>query len=231
MQLHRHYSFDLWMTLIKSNPAFKLERAAYFHKKYNAYQKSTEEVTRTFRTVDLMCNAINERTGGNIDAEEMYLMVISLLNDNQYPLVDVDVNALYQDMEALVMKYIPVVYCTATTNVLHTICNSDNCTISLLSNTGFIKGSTLRKVLAALELDGYFSFQLYSDEIGMSKPNPQLFKIMTEKVTECRKMPLQPSEIIHIGDNERADIYGAGNLGISTHLINSNNRCISTLIQ
>ncbi|RZL31784.1 MAG: HAD family hydrolase, partial [Pedobacter sp.] len=26
MAFYKHYSFDLWLTLIKSNPTFKLER-------------------------------------------------------------------------------------------------------------------------------------------------------------------------------------------------------------
>ncbi len=32
MQEIKHYSFDLWFTLIKSNPKFKEERAKFFHR-------------------------------------------------------------------------------------------------------------------------------------------------------------------------------------------------------
>ena len=76
MQYYRHYSFDLWLTLIKSNPAFKTERTRIFFEDYNIAGKSIEEVAAAFRRVDLLGNAINERTGKNIDSDELYLMVI-----------------------------------------------------------------------------------------------------------------------------------------------------------
>jgi putative hydrolase of the HAD superfamily len=76
--MYQHYSFDLWLTLIKSNPYFKIERTKIFHRDFNPAGKSIDDVARAFRQVDLMCNAVNERTGKNIDADEMYLMVISI---------------------------------------------------------------------------------------------------------------------------------------------------------
>ena len=63
MAFYKHYSFDLWLTLIKSNPRFKQERTSYFYEKFNTKNKSIEEVALIFRQVDLMVNAINEKTG------------------------------------------------------------------------------------------------------------------------------------------------------------------------
>lgn len=229
MNIYQHYSFDLWLTLIKSNPLFKQERTQYFFNHLNHQHKTIEEVARIFRRVDLMCNAINEKTGGNIDAEEMYLMVISELNDGSLSFKDIDLAGLYQEMEVLVLKYLPVVYCSETVNTLRKIKEVPGSTISLLSNTAFIKGSTLRLVLQQLELDQFFDFQLYSDETGMSKPNEKLFRMMLDTVAAHRKETIAPKEIIHIGDNEQADIHGANVTGISTLLINANNQCISSL--
>ena len=48
MKTYKHYSFDLWLTLIKSNPTFKKERALFFHKHLNAAGKSLEENTPLF---------------------------------------------------------------------------------------------------------------------------------------------------------------------------------------
>ena len=73
MQFYKHYSFDLWLTLIKSNPNFKKERALFFHKNFNSKKKNIEEIEKIFRQVDIICNSINEKTGKNIDADEMYL--------------------------------------------------------------------------------------------------------------------------------------------------------------
>ncbi|WPU98456.1 HAD family hydrolase [Mucilaginibacter sp. cycad4] len=231
MQIYQHYSFDLWLTLIKSNPYFKIERTKIFHRDFNPTAKSIDEVARAFRQVDLMCNAVNERTGKNIDADEMYLMVIGMINDNQYPLADIDIDRLYADMEKLLFYYLPVVYSPVTIEVLQHLKQKGDCSLSILSNTGFIKGQTLRKVVVKLGLDTFFNFQIYSDEEGMSKPNGDLFKLMVQKVKECNEpKQIAPSGIIHIGDNPAADIAGANDAGLNSLLINSNNLSILTLL-
>lgn len=223
---YKHYSFDLWLTLIRSHPSFKRERDRFFYDNFNGKGKSLEEITRIFRQVDLMCNAINEKTGKNLEAEEMYLMVISAMNDYDYPFHALDMEALYTEVEQLVFKYLPVIYCNNTAAVLGKL--KEQYTLSLLSNTAFIKGKTLREVLKRLEIHDVFDFQLYSDEVGMSKPNQALFQMMIEKVNTGRSVQL--NEIIHIGDNIKADIEGANIAGISTLLVNSNNKSILSLL-
>ncbi len=226
-----HYSFDLWLTLIKSNPYFKIERNKIFHRDFNAAGKSIDDVTRAFRTVDLMVNAVNESTGKNIDSDEMYLMVISLINDNQLNLSDIDAAKLYQDMEKLLFYYLPRVYSPVTISTLRALKEQTGSTFSILSNTGFIKGTTLRKVLMELKLSEYFDFQLYSDEVGMSKPNPALFNLMLQNIKQINTDKDIPFDnIIHIGDNPKADIEGAHAAGIKSLLINSNNLSILSLI-
>jgi putative hydrolase of the HAD superfamily len=229
--MYQHYSFDLWLTLIKSNPYFKIERTKIFQRDFNPAGKSIDEVARAFRQVDLMCNAVNERTGKNIDADEMYLMVISTINDNQYPLADVDTDKLYADMEKLLFYYLPVVYSPVTIDTLQHLKQKGDCSLSILSNTGFIKGQTLRKVMVKLGLADFFNFQIYSDEEGMSKPNQALFNLMVQNVKDCNK-PKQISlaDIIHIGDNPAADIAGANDAGLNSLLINSNNLSILNLL-
>lgn len=232
MKRYKHYSFDLWMTLIKSNPGFKLQRTKYFFDHFNRKDKTLEETGIIFRQVDVMCNAINEKTGNNIQAEEMYLMVISVMNDYIFPLQDIDIQELYNDMEELVFDNLPVIYSDETTDVLRRVKERDNPGFSLLSNTGFIKGSTLRKVLKQLEIDSYFDFQLYSDETGMSKPNENFFQLMVKTIQEARiEKIMDLKEIIHVGDNVKADVGGAEKAGISSLLIHSNHLIISNLLQ
>jgi len=230
MLKYRHYSFDLWLTLIRSNPLFKQERTNFFYHRFNLRHKTTEEVDSIFRQVDLMCNAVNEKTGKNIDADEMYLMVISLMNESRFPLQEVDLVLLDQEMESLLFKHLPFVYCNETMKILEHICKSGGSTVSILSNTGFIRGKTLRKVLKQIKLDGYFDFQLYSDEAGMSKPNPDFFKLMLKEIAGIRTESISLNKIIHIGDNEIADIKGAESAGIQSLLINPNGQQILSLI-
>jgi len=230
MSVYKHYSFDLWLTLIKSNPAFKTERARYFHANFNHLGKTIDEVSGIFRSVDLMVNTINERTGKNIDAEEMYLMVISIINDYSISCLDIDVDGLYNEMETLILKHMPLVYCSDSINVLKRLKDSGLSTISLLSNTGFIKGKTLRKILNHLEIDTLLDFQLYSDEVRMSKPNVEFFQLMLDTIDRDKHTELGLHEVIHIGDNPFADVKGAEAIGIKSLLINSNHLTISALI-
>jgi putative hydrolase of the HAD superfamily len=228
MTLYKHYSFDLWLTLIKSNPQFKKLRSRIFHEQYNFTGKNVEEVEYIFRQVDLMCNAINEKTGKNVDADEMYLMVISLINNNQVSLHDIDANALYVQMENLLFENLPLVYCNRTADVLSNIKERENTTISILSNTGFILGITLREVLKELGIADYFDFQLYSDEEGFSKPNKAFYQLMLNEVSKLKQV--RPDEIIHIGDNLVTDYQGAKAAGINALLVNSNDTRITNLL-
>lgn len=226
MLLYKHYSFDLWLTLIKSNPIFKKQRSLYFHKHYNSLSLKVEEVEHIFRRVDIMVNLINERTGKNIDADEMYLMVISWMNNNQFNLYDIDIKDLSHNMETLFFDYSPVLYCKDTAGVLGNL-KERGATMNILSNTGFVNGLSLRKLLQQLGIYKYFDFQVYSDEVGVSKPNPVMFKIMIEQAMALSPISLQ--SIVHIGDNPKADIDGARAAGIHGILINSVQNSITDL--
>jgi putative hydrolase of the HAD superfamily len=232
MKTYKHYSFDLWLTLIKSNPVFKKERALFFYKHLNAAEKSLEEVEMIFRKIDLMCNAINQKSGGNIDAEEMYLMVIYELNGSNNTFENLDIEWLLHEMEQLFFQYIPTIYNAETITTLYTLKEIPNVSMSILSNTAFIKGSTLRIMLEKLGMAHFFDFQLYSDEVNMSKPNYEFFALMIEKIYHKRPDDnLIFDDVIHVGDNMIADIDGANSLEINSFLINSNHKTIVDLLK
>ncbi|AMR33650.1 dehalogenase [Mucilaginibacter sp. PAMC 26640] len=231
MPYYQHYSFDLWLTLVKSDPQFKNLRAGYFHQNHNNYNKSEEDIAHIFRQVDLMVNGVNEKTGKNIDADEMYLMVINFINDGKADLEGVDLDHLAAQMENLLFLHPPIPYSTVTISTLHHLKQNSGATFSLLSNTGYITGKTLRKVLALYRLDDFFDFQLYSDEVNMSKPNKAFFNAMLNHVDICnpgKSVPL--TGIMHIGDNPKNDIKPASDIGINSMLINSNKSTILNLL-
>ncbi len=230
MRLYSHYSFDLWMTLIRSNPSYKKERATYLFRKANFKGKTLEAVSEVFRKVDLMANAINERTGGHIHAEELYLWVIGWINDGDESIIQsIDMGTLYQEMEAIFLSNPPGLYAEDTLKSLLNIREATPASsFSILSNTAFIKGSTLRKILPDLGLGDFFDFQLFSDEAGMSKPNQAFFQQMLDEVFKLRGR-LDPRDIVHIGDNPIADVEGASKAGIAQFLVNANHLSIASL--
>lgn len=177
-----------------------------------------------------MCNSINERTGKNIDSIEMYLIVICIINDYSIPLNEIDLNYVEREMEDLFFQYAPVIYSSETYEVLKYLKQQGN-TTSILSNTGFIPGAMLRKVLTDMGIDSYLDFQIYSDEVGISKPNREIFEIMVSKAADNKRNEgLNLTDILHVGDNPTADIAGAKSFGIASLLINSNNVPITSLL-
>jgi putative hydrolase of the HAD superfamily len=230
MAFYKHYSFDLWLTLIKSNPTYKQERTRYFYQKFNAKHKSITEIGVIFRQVDLMVNAINERTGKNVDADEMYLMIISMINDYDFNFHDVNLQEIDHDMEQLVFTHMPLLYSDSSLTVLEQLKSTGLSSTNILSNTGFIKGKTLKKVIKHLGIDQFIDFQLYSDEVRMSKPNAGFFQLMLDTIDREKHTELLLKEVIHIGDNPHADVRGAEAMGINSMLINSNHLSISNLL-
>lgn len=210
-----HFSFDLWLTLIKSNPEFKTNRNLLF-REYFEINKSIEEVTKVIRYYDVLCNNINEKSGLNFNTVEIYYLILNAL-EVDLELIDATVlEDFYNETEKLFMTFKPDLIYSDIETILKKIKQNEK-TISILSNTGFIKGYTLGKLLEYYELNKYFSFQLYSDETGFSKPNVKMFQAVYDKVSEIKFVEKQ--QILHVGDNERADYKGALSFGFGALLI------------
>jgi len=212
---YSHFSFDLWLTLIRSNPEFKNKRNLLF-KDFFEIDSSIERVSEVVRYYDVLCNNINEKTGLNLSTYEIYYLILNALE------VDLslnDVNRLgefYQETETLFFNYKPELIFPHIKLQFEEIVNEGK-SINILSNTGFIKGKSLRKIISYYELDSSIDFQIYSDEVGFSKPNNKMFQLVFDQVNELRKT--EKKEILHIGDNSIADYDGAVNFGFEAHLL------------
>ena len=77
----------------------------------------------------------------------------------------------------------------------------------------------MSKLLNFYELNNYFSFQIYSDEVGFSKPNKEIFNLVFDSINKITT--IEKKEILHIGDNIIADYNGAINFGFDAFLIKS----------
>jgi len=89
--------------------------------------------------------------------------------------------------------------------------------IGLVSDTGLSPGRALRPVLDGHGLLKHFTFLYFSDEGGMSKPDPRVFALVLEK------LGARPSEAAHVGDILRTDIAGAQAAGMhAVHFVGVN---------
>lgn len=212
---YSHFSFDLWLTLIKSNPEFKQKRNQLF-KDFFEINASIEKVSEVVRYYDVLCNNINEKTGFNLSTYEIYYLILGALE------VDLASNGLdklaafYDETEALFFNNKPDLIFPEIKFQFEEIVGEGK-SINILSNTGFIKGKSLRKLISYYELTDFISFQIYSDEVGFSKPNKEIFQLVFDQVNESKK--IEKKEVLHIGDNSIADYNGAINFGFEAHLL------------
>lgn len=81
--------------------------------------------------------------------------------------------------------------------------------LAVVSNTGRTPGAVLRRFLERQGLLGHFQMLSFSDEVGVRKPEAEIFRRALAKLGS-----LAPGEVAHIGDNPDADVDGARALGI-----------------
>jgi len=85
--------------------------------------------------------------------------------------------------------------------------------LGLISNIGRSSGRVLRQLLAKLGILEFFDVTIFSDEIGWRKPNSRPFKAAAEA------FQVNCANIIHIGDNPEADVWGAKQTGMRAILL------------
>jgi HAD superfamily hydrolase (TIGR01509 family) len=80
--------------------------------------------------------------------------------------------------------------------------------LGLVSNTMRTPGAVLRKILERRGLLDYFSVITFSDECGIRKPDPEIFRMTLEQIG------VAPAEAVHVGDDPVLDVEGAKAAGM-----------------
>lgn len=80
--------------------------------------------------------------------------------------------------------------------------------LAIVSNTMRTPGATLRRVLARFELLDYFDYLVFSDEIGVRKPRPEIF------MRALRAVGGHVVSAVHVGDDPVLDVAGARAVGL-----------------
>ncbi len=80
--------------------------------------------------------------------------------------------------------------------------------IGLISNTGRTWGRFLRPIQDDLGVGKFFDDRVFSDELGIRKPEPGIFE------ASLGHLGLRPDEVVHVGDDLEADVAGSKALGL-----------------
>ena len=80
--------------------------------------------------------------------------------------------------------------------------------LGLISNTGRTHGRVLRKLLDKFGILDHFDATIFSDEVGWLKPDRRIFMAAADE------LKVEPTDVVHIGDDPERDVWGAKQAGM-----------------
>lgn len=80
--------------------------------------------------------------------------------------------------------------------------------VGIVCDIGLTPSTALRRQLADRGLLALFGSWAFSDEVGVYKPDPEIF------LHALRPLGVEPDEAAHVGDRYRTDVAGAQELGM-----------------
>ncbi len=197
-------SFDLWLTLIKSDGrTFKTERNAMLGRLL-APQMEAAVFDETVRGIDKASDRLAEARGADVMFDERVAMVAEAVGAETPSSKRLE--RLYADQAELLLQHPPVLLEEDAPEHLSRL--ADRFDLGLISNTGFIHGAEMRGILADLGIADKFSHLIFSNEIGYAKPDRRIYGALTTAAA------VTPPQVTHVGDNYEADVKGAERLGM-----------------
>lgn len=209
----RHISLDFWNTIGRANPEFAAIRNQLIA---DCYGIPVDDVRRIYtRTKKFLDNQHEQHQlattsygawctlGDEIDKErgtqEWYIF-----DDNG--LIDVVNEAFLQNPPTLAKGFVEFTQ------------KPRNFSISITSNTNFISGDVIKRYLGGLGCK--IDFYIFSDIVGYSKPNLEMFDLVFNSVRLLKHQKhICKDEVLHIGDDDIFDILGAKSYGFNAHKI------------
>ena len=85
--------------------------------------------------------------------------------------------------------------------------------IGLICNIGRSSGKILRELLGDLQILDFFAATIFSDEVGIRKPDRRIFE------AAANGLNVNISTIVHVGDHPEADAWGAKQAGMKAVLL------------
>jgi putative hydrolase of the HAD superfamily len=219
-----HVSFDLWKTLITPNKEFKPARIEVIHQ-YLKGEFSIEEVTDAISKLSSLGDCYGEFFEQGFTSTQLYYLLLYQLygkNTNKFIQDYFNLQGFISEINALHLQYCPYLISDEVYDILDYL-KSKNITCNIASNTSLASGALLRKFLKHHKIFHYFDFMLFSDELGVFKPNRLFFQQILDLTGKSRP------EILHVGDNILTDVKGAEDFGFKTLLFSPTTPNYSTI--
>lgn len=200
-----HVSLDFWHTLASPNRLYSGARNRLLS---NRYKVNLEQAEQGYKTLKDHWEREAVATGrvpcGETLRQEFNRCFNGMLNPEQF-------GQLRAEMRAAFAALPPHIDRAALEQVYNLMRQGVNASIT--SNTNFLIGGASLELL----LPDLFTFRLWSDKLGVCKPNPQMFALVAEH------SGVLPKNILHVGDSAHCDYEPALRAGMQAALCSSQN--------
>lgn len=215
-------TFDLWETLLLEKDGASARRTTVrcknLSKALNKFgvQLSVEQIDSALKKTTSQLVELWE-VNKDISHLEQLKLIVKNASDGSVTMKKEWVNELTSAYIDPVLKVRPYLNPDAP-KVLKNL-KKQNKLIGLICNTGLTPGISLRRLLATEDVARYFDLMVFSEEVGIRKPDARIFHLVSDK------LKVRPGEIVHVGDNLKVDVWGAKNAGFKAiHFSNEEGR-------
>lgn len=95
-------------------------------------------------------------------------------------------------------------------------CTEANLPVGIVSNA--TSGQAHRRILSEFSLTENFAVQVYSDEVGIGKPHPEIVRI------GARALGLEPADVWYVGDTYDRDVVAGQRSGVAATIVTKSKR-------
>lgn len=214
----KHISFDVWGTILQSNPNNNTNRAIYL-KEHFQLDSPLSDIQKIIKDNGKSINELQESTGIQVGRSEIFERLLRKFDLNLTADNCLLVDSIFQQS---FLDNPPELIEAGYADSIASLSSSHN--LSILSNTVYVKGENIQKVLDRYLGEGLFDFTLYSDQLGYSKPHENVYH------TLIAQSGVASTEIVHVGDSVLCDINGPEMHGINTSQVHSNGKSLTSVI-
>lgn len=205
----RAIAFDLWETLITNTPEISRQQERFRLEKMEAIlaarglATSRSRVEHAHRHVWRRCQDLYWSADRDVPCStqiEHFLEALDLAHD---PALIGELEEVYA---GAAVEALPCVVDGA--HELLAELKGRGLRLGLISNTGRTPGSALREVLQRRGLASHFDAMVFSNEVGLCKPQQGIFETLRQA------LDVAFDEIVFVGDNVYVDVHGAQRCGM-----------------
>ena len=208
----RAVTFDFWSTLVDGavTPASTARRVAKLHAAIvgAGHACSVSEVDRAYATLMARLDDTQFEATEEVGPPGRWAVLAAALGVPDGLIAFEVIEKAYED---ITLNPLPPLmpYVGSAVDAMR----SAGYRLGVICNTGMAGGGVLREVLRQHGLLDGFDVLTFSNEFGVPKPQPAIFRHTLEELGS-----VAPSEALHVGDMEHLDVLGARRAGLHSAL-------------